>query len=324
MSCHYPLLFEPVYRDYLWGGDGIAQNYPDRAITGRVAESWEISDREDGMSVIANGSLQGTSLRDLLAEHRDAIMGPAAARTAFPLLVKLLDVREAPSIQVHPDDESARRLGAEAKSEAWIFLEAADDARIYGGLKPGMDEARLRAALTTGRIEAVVETQPVHAGDVVAVPGGLVHSCASGTLILEIQQNSNTTYRIYDWDRRDDQGRSRALHIEEAIDVIHWDAQPQISRRSEIQANLPPGTFRERVRTPHFAIEVAQIVDEMTCTHARPGCSILFGIDGDVRVSTAEYEERIPAGRAVLVPAAISTWQLRALDGPVNVIQSAP
>lgn len=247
----YPLLFTPVLKNYIWGGRGLAKL--GRSLPpGRVAESWEMAAHEDGETVVANGRFTGLTLTQLHQKLGLDLIGAnngwAQARGKFPLLVKLLDANQPLSVQVHPDDAYAlahegNELG---KTEMWLALDAAPDAAVILGVTPETTPAAFRRGIETGALEPFLHRIPVRAGDVVCVPAGSLHAILGGLLIAEIQQNSNTTYRVYDWNRVGADGHPRPLHIEKAMDVINFDqAAPGPCRPQPIRAE--GGVRRERL-----------------------------------------------------------------------------
>ena len=229
MTPIYPLVFTPVLKDYLWGGRLLETWGRTLPPTGIVAESWEIAGHEDGATVVANGPLAGQRLTDVHASLGLNLIGRrndwAQARGKFPLLIKLLDANQALSVQVHPDDDYAlahegNELG---KTEMWVVLQARPGAQLILGVTAGTTRATFRQAIADGRLESHLHRLSVKAGDFVCVPAGTLHAIMDGLLIAEIQQNSNTTYRVYDWNRVGADGEPRALHVDKAIDVINFD-----------------------------------------------------------------------------------------------------
>jgi mannose-6-phosphate isomerase len=195
-------------------------------------ESWEVSDHALHQSQVASGPLAGRTLRQLMEQDAAALLGEAASKLKrFPWLIKFLDAHDWLSVQVHPDEKSVARLwpGEGSKTEAWFILQAASGSRIYAGLRPGMDEKKLRAALSADQGRSIVDClhsfEP-RAGDCVFLPAGTVHAVGGGVLLAEIQQTSDATFRLFDWNRRDAHGKSRPLHIEESLACIHWDQGP--------------------------------------------------------------------------------------------------
>lgn len=223
-----PLTFAPRFKDYMWGGrrlaDLLGRDLPD----GIVAEIWEVSGHPSEPSVVDRGPLSGRDLPGLVAEYGVSLVGTrgreAAERGAFPLLVKLLDATHALSVQVHPDNEyaAAHDLGEPGKTEMWYVLHAEQGACIIHGLQAGIDRAALRRAVSRGTVPDCLNRVPVAPGDAILVPAGTVHGILSGVVLVEIQQCSDTTYRIHDWDRPGPDGKPRQLHVERALDVIDF------------------------------------------------------------------------------------------------------
>ncbi|HRV31634.1 MAG TPA: class I mannose-6-phosphate isomerase, partial [Kiritimatiellia bacterium] len=196
-----PILLQPVYKEYIWGGDRLIHDFRRRLNPGIYAESWEIADHPDGRTRIINGPDAGATLSEAIARRGPALLGTRCATPNFPLLVKLIDARETLSVQVHPDDAAAARHGGEAKSEMWYVLAATPDAHIYSGFKPGVTPRDFEKARQTGAIPALLQRYPARPGMIFNTPGGRVHAIGAGCLLLEVQQDANTTYRLYDWDR---------------------------------------------------------------------------------------------------------------------------
>ncbi len=265
----YPLLFTPVYKDYVWGGNRICHHFRRKHCFGKVAESWEVSDRDDGMSIIENGPLKGKTLHELFMEEKTSLMGKDVHHERFPLLLKLIDAQENLSVQVHPDDASAKKFGGEGKSEAWVILDAAPESKIYAGLKGN-----------SLKLEHMPTFSP-QKGDVFNIPGGRLHAIGAGCLILEIQQNSNTTYRVYDW------GRRRPLHLKKAKQVVLCDdtEDPRVT---------PKGS--ELIRTPHFVVEKWTLKESQEWPKLKDQWEILFCLEGE--------NSLVPVGRSCLIPAA--------------------
>lgn len=281
----HPIFFKPVYRDYLWGGNKIAERFGRVAPEPPVAESWEISDREEGMS----HTEAGVSLRELVREHGVSLLGEDAER--FPLLLKILDANRVLSVQVHPDDETAANFGGEAKTEAWYILDAEPGAAVYCGLQPGVDEAMLREGIDGGEVEGLLRKIPVKRGETVFVPGGRVHAIAAGCLIFEVQQNSNTTYRLHDW------GRGREEHVEQGMQVVRWDDEDDITPDPKLIAEA----HEELVRCPHFVLERLSGSRAFAVgTHG--GFEALFLASGRARLGEVE----MVSGQSCLLPACLA------------------
>jgi mannose-6-phosphate isomerase len=222
------LRFESIYQERVWGGQTLAGAFGRALPSGRtIGESWEIVDRPEAQSIVHGGPYSGLTLRQLIAGHGRDVMGPQwPVARAFPILVKWLDCRERLSLQVHPPVDKTPALGDEPKTENWFIAGAAPGASLIVGLRPGVTRAQFEQALARGTLEACVNRFPVAAGDSILVHSGTVHAIDAGNLILEIQQNSDTTYRVYDWGRTGPDRQPRQLHLREALASILWD-QPE-------------------------------------------------------------------------------------------------
>ena len=215
-----PITFQPLYMERVWGGREFATRLG-RTLPGDqpIGEAWEIVDREEAQSVVADGPFAGKNLHELWNQHRDEIFGPrhADAGPRFPLLCKLLDARDRLSVQVHPPAAVAPQLKGEPKTEMWYFLACDKGSRIYAGLTTGTTRKSFEEKLRTGEIEQCLHVLPTREGDSIFIPSGRLHAIGEGNVIVEIQQNSDTTYRVFDWNRAGLDGKPRELHIEQSL-----------------------------------------------------------------------------------------------------------
>ncbi len=215
-----PIVFTPIYQERIWGGRKLADRLG-RSLPGSqpVGESWELVDRPEAQSVVAEGPLRGNTLHNLWTHHRAEIFGPRCRNTGprFPLLCKLLDARDRLSVQVHPPAALAARLQGEPKTEMWYFLGCDPGSRIYAGLSAGTTRAAFEEKLGRGEVEGCLHVLPTREGDSIFIPSGRLHAIGEGNLIVEIQQNSDTTYRVFDWNRRGRDGQPRDLHVAESL-----------------------------------------------------------------------------------------------------------
>ena len=230
----YPLLFEPVIKQAIWGGRNL-EKYGRTLPEGIVSESWEVSAHKNGSALIKNGLHQGKNLAELTTELGIQLIGTNAKwaldRGKFPLLVKLIDANQHLSVQVHPkDDYALQHEGNElGKTEMWVVLHAEPEATLVYGVKAGTNRENFRAGILNGNLEPYLHIIPIKTGDHVCVPAGSLHAIMAGTIIAEIQQNSDTTYRVYDWNRLGNDGKPRPLHVEKALDVIDFSqVEPEI------------------------------------------------------------------------------------------------
>ena len=232
----YPFVFEPIFKERIWGGRELERLYGQKIPAGRpIGEAWEISDRPGDVSVIINGPLAGKNLRWLMENHAAEMLGGArpAAEGRFPLLCKILDARQKLSLQVHPPAAVAAKLNGEPKTEMWFVADAAPDASLYAGLKRGVTRAEFEKKIADGTVADCFHRIPVKAGDTMFLPSGRVHAIGDGLVIFEIQQNSDTTYRVFDWNRVGLDGQPRALHVAQSLASI--DFNPARGHRHNLQ-----------------------------------------------------------------------------------------
>jgi mannose-6-phosphate isomerase len=316
MTDLYPLLFEPVLKDYMWGGrnlEKLGRRLPEEGV---IAESWEIAGHKDGNTVVANGYLSGLSLTDVHALLGLNLIGSnndwAQQRNKFPLLVKLLDANRPLSVQVHPNDEYALHVeGNElGKSEMWVALRAEPGAEVILGLKKGTTPEKFRQAVEDGRLEPYLHHIPVRAGDHICVPAGSLHAIMGGLLMAEIQQNSNTTYRVYDWNRLGDDGKPRPLHVEKALDVINFDQVEPVLHSPETTAEANGVGRQELCRNRYFVTERVTMTAGSVFEGECDGRTLeIWGVvEGEAEVNG----ERISAVQFVLLPATLGPFTLRA------------
>jgi len=281
----YPIRFEPIYKDYVWGGERIGQKYGRKV--GKAAESWEISDREEGMSVVANGIYKGRTLHELLLELGEKLIGEGQKCDRFPLLLKIIDAKESLSIQVHPDS------GPEAKTEMWFIL---DNSAVYAGLKKGVNKEALQKAK---KMEELLEHYELRRGEAVYIPGGRVHAICAGSLLFEVQQNSNTTYRLYDWGRK-----SRDLHVKEALEAMNWHDKSQAKATLHKLSSDMQHQLVTVVSSPFFIVERYDIFKAFHIGSIPQSFQIFFFIEGEGTIEVDGTKEPFKAGQTFLVPAA--------------------
>ena len=214
----------------MWGGRRLETKFDKKLPPKiRIGESWEIVDRPEAQSVVRDGPLRGKTLHELWTQHRQELFGGVADSARFPLLIKLLDANQKLSLQVHPTEKVAAKLGGEPKTEFWYVAAADPDAGLFVGLKEAMTREQFEGALRSGTIAEHVHTIRVKGDDAMFLPAGRLHAVGAGNLLVEIQQNSDTTYRVYDWDYVDEKGKPRQLHVDQALECIDFsDCKPQL------------------------------------------------------------------------------------------------
>jgi mannose-6-phosphate isomerase len=290
------LRFKPLYQDRVWGGR-VLETKLGRALPASrpIGESWEIVDRPEAQSVINGGTLDGLSLRTAIESHGAAIMGPSwPVSRPFPILVKWLDCRERLSLQVHPPAAVAPELKGEPKTENWYIADCAPDSSLIVGLKRDVTREQFERAIHDNTLENCVHRFPVKAGDSILVHSGQIHAIDAGNLILEIQQNSDTTYRVYDWGRLGLDGKPRQMHVNESLKSIRWDDfEPEPVRGENAPAVIADAReFRIR-RVPLVAGEALPI-------SAGEQARILSVVSGRVRIGAGG--ESLVRGDNVVLP----------------------
>jgi mannose-6-phosphate isomerase len=226
-----PLTFEPIFMERIWGSHRLASQFEKKLpSTATIGESWEVVDRPEAQSIVRNGPLRGRSLHELWIHDREGIFGSVPDSPRFPLLVKLLDAHDTLSLQVHPPEKVAAKLGGEPKTEFWYVAFAIAGAKLLAGLRQACTRDQFEKAVRDGTVADLVHTITVKTGDSLFLPAGRFHAVGAGNILVEIQQNSDTTYRVFDWNRVDPNGRPRQLHVEQALDSIDFkDVAPKLA-----------------------------------------------------------------------------------------------
>lgn len=314
----YPLTFHPIAKPRPWGGRALAELYQKPLPPGvAVGESWEISDRPGATSIIAHGPLAGQDLRRLMEHSGPAVLGAARAVSGrFPLLVKILDAREVLSVQVHPPPAVAARRGGDPKTELWYVTHAGPEARFWAGLKAGTTRADFEQRLRTGRVADCLHPIPVRPGDAMLLPSGRVHALGAGLVVFEIQQNSDTTYRVFDWNRVGPDGRPRALHLEAALESIDFsDCEPGLI--SAPWQSEGPWQWRELADHPLFRVTELRACQAASRTWTGDRAVVFGGVTGELRLATPGNDELLVLGPGwfTLVPAAVLPLRLKAQAG---------
>lgn len=317
----YPLILKPSYKHYIWGGRRIVELFNRIAPEQIYAESWEASDREEGMSLIENGPLKGLSLREVLLDYPDFMTLSPINR--FPLLIKLIDAHKPLSIQVHPNDQNAFHFGGEAKSEMWHVLEADEGSLIYLGLKQNLSEAQIKQAILDKNLEAYMHQVPVQTGQTFYIPGGLLHSIGKGCLIYEVQQNSNTTYRLYDWGRVDDLGQSRPLHIEKALKVMLSDQQILAHKVPKVLLQKEGVTQTNLLKCPYFEFNKWEISQSVTLDPQN--CFRVFFIrEGNLTLEDHNTSHTLEKGQTFMVPPKYGTLKMTSNRENCSLLETIP
>ncbi|MBL8813047.1 MAG: class I mannose-6-phosphate isomerase [Planctomycetaceae bacterium] len=306
-----PLVFRPVLKRIRWGGRKLG-SLLGKAIgeESDYAESWEIADHADGMSLVADGPLAGMTLAELIKTAPVSLLGKHAALTQFPLLIKFLDANDWLSLQVHPDDARAKRYNPteNGKTEAWVILHAEPSSQICAGLRPGVTPEQLRSAAVAGQTEDLLNIYNVKAGDCIFVPAGTVHALGPGIVLAEVQQQSNLTFRLHDWGRVDANGNPRPLHLEESMACTDFERGPV---QAIVPRTLAEGRVNseELVRCPYFAIRRHTATTEVSLAD-RDEFRILMILSGKGRLETSTGIRAFEKGTTILIPACSKSLQV--------------
>jgi len=323
MALQEPLHFAPLFVSKVWGGRTLERYLGPIAAKGPIGEVWELVDRDGCSSVVEGGTFAGRSLRGLMLSETESLLGatrPAPGGT-FPLLVKLLDATQDLSVQVHPDRKVARRIGggATGKTEAWFILSAAPGSILHLGLKPGVDAKSFAAKAARPGVVDLLQTYEVKAGQFVFVPPGTVHSIGRGIALVEIQENSDTTYRLFDWGRAGMDGKPRELHTEQALCSMEYDQQ----LAGPIES-LVGGKPVDRVRLADcdaFAIDLLRLHGSETGdTDGRALVYVVVEGSG-VLATSGGVERRIGRGETWLLPAAVGEHRFASVEGELRVLR---
>ena len=309
----YPLTFEPILKERVWGGRNLERLYQ-KSLPPEVpiGESWEISDHANEISRITNGPLAGKNLRWLMEHHQAELLGAARAQSGrFPLLIKILDAEQKLSLQVHPPAARAAELQGEPKTEMWYIAEATPGAELYVGLKRGVTRAEFERKIQSGEVAGCFHRIRVSEGDAMFLPSGRVHAIGAGLVLFEVQQNSDTTYRVFDWNRVGLDGKPRALHIRESLASIDFnDFEPRLVRAPATSADGK--ALRTLVEDPLFSVSAIEFDPNAGEVFGGNEMRILGGLTGEFEVEGAGIDVRLSPGRFCLLPASVEGVRLRA------------
>ncbi|WP_347052847.1 type I phosphomannose isomerase catalytic subunit [Flavobacterium olei] len=313
----YPLQFEPILKERIWGGEKL-KTILNKPITSKITgESWELSTVEGDVSVVSNGDLKGKSLMELIDETPDAILGTkvhARFGKQFPLLFKYLDAREDLSIQVHPNDKLAKeRHNSFGKTEMWYVMQADADARIIVGFKEDSSKEEYLKHLHDNTLVSILDDVKAKSGDVFFLETGTVHAIGAGLVVAEIQQTSDITYRLYDFDRVDAQGNKRELHVDLALDAINYNkVDTQKKYTSEIN------TSNTVVDCPYFTTNFVPLDGKVEVSKSGETFTVYMCIEGSFEIAYNDFKQTYKQGDTILVPAAINAF---VLSGKASILE---
>jgi mannose-6-phosphate isomerase len=293
----YPLKFKPIFKQRIWGGQKLREVFnKDLPPFEKIGESWELADLPEDKSVITNGELSGQTLSSAIQKYPKEITGDENFSLPFPLLIKFLDAQDILSVQVHPDRQTCLRMGkGDPKTECWYIISAAPGAVIYKGLKKGVNKENFADAIKNGTVDKMLQKVPVEAGQCHFLPAGTAHSIGAGLLIAEIQTPSDTTYRVFDFNRIDDSGKPRPLHIKEALESINFNVDSN---------KLPVTTIGRLVDCEYFKIDKGHQAKncEVFISSGKMQTLIILTGSGTILSANANPVE-FKAGDTLLIPA---------------------
>ena len=299
-----PMLLQPAFKDYLWGGERLKTDFGKQTAIAPLAESWELSCHPDGESTIASGPFAGQTLAAALQAQPELLGSAVDAQDGFPLMIKLIDAKQSLSVQVHPDDEYAARVEhSRGKTEMWVIVDCEPGAELLYGFSRPVTREELARRIKDGTLLEVAGHAPVHPGDVFFIPAGTLHAIGAGILIAEIQQSSNVTYRVYDYDRRDKNGNTRPLHIEKALDVLRLTPSPAAGRPQGQPERLPGCTRTLLQSCGYFTVTRMDVDGTCGITVGGDRFAHLLCIDGEGELICGDTRLPVTKGGSVFLPA---------------------
>ncbi len=315
----YLLKFEPILKEKIWGGKKLNSLFNKKISSNRTGESWEISDLENDTSVVSNGSLKGKSLQWLLKEYREELVGKEVFKNfgiKFPLLIKYIDAAENLSIQLHPNDKIAKeKHNSFGKTEMWYIMQADENAELILGFEEPISKSRYVELVEKNELPEALNKVKVKVGDAFIIPPGLVHAIGKGVVLAEIQQTSDVTYRIYDWDRKTGTGKKRELHTALALEAIDLSSENGHEIAYEIQANATS----EIIATSYFKTNIIAVEGELTKDYSQIDCFlVLMGVEGESFISLENgNSEILKQGETLLIPASASKIKINSTEAKI-------
>ena len=312
MNPLYPLKFQPILKNKICGGQKLQQLLHKPTTSKNAGESWEISDVEGDTSIVANGALQGSSLKHLLETHKSDLLGEKNFRqfgTKFPLLIKFIDAKDDLSVQLHPNDQLAKaRHNSFGKTEMWYVVQADPESNLIVGFNQKMFQELYLKHLEDKTLQSILNFDAVQAGDTYFIEVGRIHAIGAGVLLAEIQQTSDITYRVYDWDRVDSEGNERELHNDIALEAFDFDMPDNFRVDYTKDSNTPT----ELVSCPYFTTNVMDVNERISKENTHDSFMIYMCVDGNAQIEVAGNQTEISMGETVLIPACIKQFSISA------------
>ncbi|HEX9825898.1 MAG TPA: type I phosphomannose isomerase catalytic subunit [Flavobacteriaceae bacterium] len=308
----YPLKFQPILKEKIWGGQKLKTLLNKNSALPNIGESWELSDVEGDTSIVSNGSLKGKSLKALIETYKHDLVGLHNYKifhNKFPLLIKFIDAKDDLSIQLHPNDElAAKRHNSFGKTEMWYVMQADKNSNLIVGFNQKITPELYLKHLENKTLPKILNFDKVTVGDTYFIEVGRVHAIGAGVMLAEIQQTSDITYRVYDWDRKDDQGNERELHNDLALDAIDFDMEDDF----RVQYSKTKNTSNEMVNCPYFTTNYLCLDKTLKKENYHDSFMIYICVEGSARIVTENHSEIINKGETVLLPAALTSFEISA------------
>ena len=311
----YPLMFQPILKDKIWGGEKLKHFFNKDSYSKKLGESWEISTVPNDVSIVSNGDLKGQSLQEIVINYKSQLLGDKNWNRfgeEFPLLIKFIDAKEDLSIQLHPNDKLAKeRHNSFGKTEMWYVMQADEDANLIVGFNKKVDKENYLKHLEEKTLTEILNFDKVREGDTYIIEAGRIHAIGAGVLLAEIQQTSDVTYRVYDWDRANVEGDERELHNDMAIDAIDF----KMKNDFRVDYNEQKNISNKLVNCPYFSTNFIEINSEIEKQNTYDSFIIYICVDGNVEIITEVSTENISKGETVLIPAGIENFKLKSNYG---------
>jgi len=300
----YPMILKPALKDYIWGGQRLKTEFHKQCDYTKLAESWELSCHKDGLSIINNGELQGKSLLDYINSDRQNILGTKCEKfDYFPILIKLIDAKDNLSIQVHPDDEYAlKNEGQYGKNEMWYVIDANPDSFIYYGFNRDISPDEFKERIENNSFLEILNKVKVKKGDTFFIESGTIHAIGSGILLAEVQQSSNLTYRVYDYNRLGNDGRPRELHVDKAAEVVNFNKKLK-QEYTIIQSECENYSSALLSSCNHFNVYLHDIRKEIKLEANRESFQCLLCLYGNLNIESDNSKIEIRKGQTIFIPA---------------------
>lgn len=309
----YPLLLKPALKSYIWGGTRLIEEFGKHAEFEKIAESWELSCHKDGCNVIANGTYKDVSFPEYIRQEGSGVLGTRAGKfERFPVLIKLIDAKDRLSIQVHPDDQYAMKYEGEyGKTEMWYIVDCEPDASLIYGFKSQISKEEFKERIENGSLLEVCNQVPVKKGDVFFIQAGTLHAIGKGILVAEVQENSNSTYRVYDYGRKDKDGKERDLHIDKALEVTSLDRMEEEGEQTSKKLEQNAYKIQVLAECKYFKTAELEIRTQADMVALGDTFHSLLVLDGDAEIVYAREKIKVKKGDSIFVPAKMGAYSIQ-------------